>query len=1000
HAAPDRRPDDEQRIAAELGDWIGAEVFGPSIASALASARSRGHVTVRVALPAELALRPLELARIDGESLAQRDITLVMAPCGADTAIEKTKGERLRVLGLFSLPEGERPASLRRARHGLVKLLGGIGTADITVLQYGVTRARLRDALEDGEGWDIIHISGHGAPGSLLLETETGRPDRIAAPDLAELLDLARARVKLVTLAACQSAKDQTHDYSERTLLTPPSPSASLATELAQSLGCAVLAMRFGVTDEFASGLAERLYDLLIKKGRDLPSALAITVRHLARHHLSHPALSVAAPALFGASAAGLTLQAPPRSGPRTYSTAGLKMPGFPPEPDRFVGRVGVLARASAALAPESGIPGVLLHGMPGGGKTACALELACTHEHAFERLVWFKAPDEGAAIDGSLTDFALTLERYLEGFQMAYLVSDSVRLSGFLPRLTELLKRNRLLIVIDNAESLMSASGQWRDSRWGQVTAALTAHHGLGRLILTTRRVPAELPAEIARESVDALSPGEALLLARELPNLRQLSSRDLADVLHAAGGHPKLLELANGQSVDPKRLSALIDSSDAPSSTEDYLRVLATWTNTVTDTLSPGERDLFWFLCCLEEPDRIRPVLDANWADLWRRLDRDGNPPELGRTLAAVASRDLAAILEGTSDENESYAINPGVAAAGRDRAGHDFQNATDVIVGFYWSTVYTHASGETGDGTVHTALLVRAGLAAGSYFIRLHLWDVAIGLLDGAFVHDPTRANAVAVLPAIRHITRNAPQHALALARVLQVLDPSAAENPLRTSIGDAVARGDYRAAAVAAGNLVNLCLNSGRLAEALTLTGQEADYARQAGLGPWTQLSNEVHRLQVLAKMGHTRQVLDDAHQTIKRMDTFPDDRPDAPGPDENVSPWHVREILLDVCRYAAADLGRWQAALYFNAEVAASMRERRAPAADIARTRFYDHGPLLQLGRTDDALALLLACRQAFYDARNVVMLGKTLSSLAGIEPQRGHGAAAVRLTHD
>jgi DNA helicase TIP49 (TBP-interacting protein) len=36
---------------------------------------------------------------------------------------------------------------------------------------------------------------------------------------------------------------------------------------------------------------------------------------------------------------------------------------------------------------------GVLLHGMPGGGKTACALELAYTHEHAFDRLVWYKAP-------------------------------------------------------------------------------------------------------------------------------------------------------------------------------------------------------------------------------------------------------------------------------------------------------------------------------------------------------------------------------------------------------------------------------------------------------------------------------------------------------------------------------------------------------------------------------------------------------------------------------
>jgi hypothetical protein len=98
-----------------------------------------------------------------------------------------------------------------------------------------------------------------------------------------------------------------------------------------------------------------------------------------------------------------------------------MKLADFPPQPDRFVGRVGVMARASAALAARSGIPGMLLHGMPGGGKTACALELAYGHEHAFQQLIWYKAPDEGMAVDGALTDFALTLERYLDGFQMAH---------------------------------------------------------------------------------------------------------------------------------------------------------------------------------------------------------------------------------------------------------------------------------------------------------------------------------------------------------------------------------------------------------------------------------------------------------------------------------------------------------------------------------------------------------------------------------------------------
>jgi hypothetical protein len=48
---------------------------------------------------------------------------------------------------------------------------------------------------------------------------------------------------------------------------------------------------------------------------------------------------------------------------------------------------------------------------MPGAGKTACALELAYTHEHAFERLVWFKAKLTGAAVaqPGGLSRYDLT---------------------------------------------------------------------------------------------------------------------------------------------------------------------------------------------------------------------------------------------------------------------------------------------------------------------------------------------------------------------------------------------------------------------------------------------------------------------------------------------------------------------------------------------------------------------------------------------------------------
>jgi hypothetical protein len=1036
--APDRYAEDEARIIAETGDWIGGQVLGHAIMTALVHQRP---ATVRVSLPPEaeaLAFRPLEMARAGGKPLAAHDITLVMEPASIDaTGRPAPAGNRLRVLGLFSLPDGGQPLSLRRERHCLVQLIDGIAAsgraADVTVLQYGVTRASLRDALEDAAGWDIIHVSGHGAPGQLLLETAAGRPDLVTAGELADILATARGRTRLVTVAACMSgevaatqrrllrlpADEDQHQQTrsaERPVASPPDiPSAppAIATELASRLGCAVLAMRYPVDDEFAIALSGKLYDLLIRRGQPLPRAIAMTWQHLANG--AFPALSKAAPAIFGSTAAGLTLAAPRQGGKPSFREEDAKMAGFPPPPGRFVGRTGVMARASAALARDSRVPGVLLHGMPGGGKTACALELAYGHEDAFTGLIWVKAPDEvsesgeRAEIGASLADFALKLEAAVDGLPMIDKLTDSTKLTGFLPVLTELMERTRLLIVIDNAESLLSDGGQWRHQRWGAVVGALTAHTGLGRVILTSRRIPAGARPGLSVEAVDALTADEALLLACELPHLRDLiygevpgidrdTARKLAlGVLSVAQGHPKLLELADGQAARPDQLTALIEAgSQTWQDPGDYLRVLAAWTKSVTDTLSPGERDLFRFLCCLEEPDRLRLVVDNNWAGLWQRLGRDGHPPGLDQALGGLAARGLITVREAADKVSESYAIHPGIAAAGHDDSGHGFQTAVDSGVGVFWHAVHEQASGDNDSGGVNTGLLVRAGLAAVPYLLRQEHWDDAARLLENAFLRNPSRASATVMLPAITRIADHSPRHQNILALILQALDPAAAETLFRACIDTAASRGDYVAASAAAARLAHLCGISGRLAEALILADTMAGYARQAGLGPWTQLAHQIQRLQILIDMDRAGEVLDDIQRLRRHMDTLPEQ----PGPREAIASWDVRERLLDTGRDAAVRLERWQDALDLSAQITASRHARRAPDIAIARARFDEYGPLLRLGRTDQALDLLLGCRQAFHETGDIRMLGKTLSALADTESQRGHGDAALRFARD
>ena len=124
HAAPDRRAQDEARIIAGLGAWIGTDVLGP-VAEKLAAVRR--PVTVRVVVPEEarwLLFRPLELAHAGGRPLALQGVTMVMQLTGdRDDAEVTLAGDRLRVLGLFSLPEGGQPLNLRRERYSLVRLL-------------------------------------------------------------------------------------------------------------------------------------------------------------------------------------------------------------------------------------------------------------------------------------------------------------------------------------------------------------------------------------------------------------------------------------------------------------------------------------------------------------------------------------------------------------------------------------------------------------------------------------------------------------------------------------------------------------------------------------------------------------------------------------------------------------------------------------------------------------------------------------------------------------
>jgi len=299
---------------------------------------------------------------------------------------------------------------------------------------------------------------------------------------------------------------------------------------LVRELECAVVAMRYPVTDDFAVAFGGELYERLLSRGQPLGTALSRAVASAAGGFATpaRPAVSLATPAVFGGWASGVLLT-PPRGKP-LLDPAEVSMERFPPEPERFVGRAGAMAQASAALAPESGRAAVLLHGMAGAGKTYCALELAYRHQASFAAVAFWKAPLRDDEFAGALASLAKLLDIQLgdHGFAMTDKITTLETLDRFLPRLTRLLEDNGILLVLDNLETLLTPDGTWRDPGWAPLMAALTGHRGESRLILTTRTPPAGIDPQVLALPVHALSRDEAAALARELPHLRALLHAD----------------------------------------------------------------------------------------------------------------------------------------------------------------------------------------------------------------------------------------------------------------------------------------------------------------------------------------------------------------------------------------------------------------------------------------------------------------------------------------
>jgi len=571
----------------QLGRFVGDLALGSSIVRAIVE---RAPVTVRVEVPvgAEwLAPLPWELAYADGQSLAARgDITLVydLQSVPRSPSTKEPVARAVRILGVFSQPTSTPCPILRQERLHIERLARVLARSrrrmEFVVAQYGITRDQLADLANDGEGWDILHLSADTATGQINLQQADGRPDPLSSGDLLDTLEPIRRRVKLAVITSHESfaattalvlqeigdsgAARSLSDQAWRETTLSAANLEPLALDLARRLACAVVAMRHPVKDAFHSTFNERLYQQLLGTSASVDQAVA-SARYAAVNGIESDPSGMCAPAIYGGSAVGLAIT-PPQSKP-TFDLDQSPVAYLPDEPDQFIGQNDAMTAASRALAPDSSQSGVVFCG--GTGKTWCASELAHRHKEAFEALVYWQFPNGRSFADG----FALLAEAWERqlgryGFSMVQEVRTSNALEAYLPKLRVLLRNHGLLLILDGLDPLLTESGKWRDPRWPDLVDVLIGHGGESRVVFTSREIPARLePPLVEVQRIGMLSRYESLHLARHLTALSSWLSDDLPlpsnslgasrrevalKILNIWQGHPQLLTYADAALSD----------------------------------------------------------------------------------------------------------------------------------------------------------------------------------------------------------------------------------------------------------------------------------------------------------------------------------------------------------------------------------------------------------------------------------------------------------------
>jgi len=226
-------------------------------------------------------------------------------------------------------------------------------------------------------------------------------------------------------------------------------------------------------------------------------------------------------------------------------ATAPITIPPQPPH--GLVGREDILSDLSARLKASDRLA---LHGLPGVGKTALAIELGHAMKEHFENgILWTSlGPNPDVSVQFRLWELAMGLH--------ASEIRELPDLKSRASQLHSLIGDKQILMIVDDV--------------WDEASARSFEIGGPNCSYLFTTRSP-RIAASLAGEvsiAVSELNESDGMaLLERFVPSPRQALSKRWRELVQAVGGLPQALVIAGGAlrtaaySDQPRRLADFLD-------------------------------------------------------------------------------------------------------------------------------------------------------------------------------------------------------------------------------------------------------------------------------------------------------------------------------------------------------------------------------------------------------------------------------------------------------